>query len=590
MQLDPKNKAFNLALDLVQYTDRNLFLTGKAGTGKTTFLKALHNYTDKNIAVVAPTGVAAVNAGGVTIHSFFRLGVELYPPTDRRIKTAAAIRNNFTYNDARKKVFEELELLVIDEVSMVRCEMLDLIDRILKVYGGGNSAAPFGGKQVVFIGDPFQLPPVVKKEAREILRPHYPTFFFFSAYAFQDAQPVCIELQRIYRQNDPKFIDLLNKVRVNRMQNGALELLNCRVAAHPFTPGENNKIYLGTHNGQINGVNERELKKIDRPVYTYTAEVTGEFKSREMPTEQHLKLKIGAQVMFLVNDTTEHRYFNGKIGRVVDLGNSSVKVHLDGVGTMEVEQYQWKKIRYEWSEKHQKVEAVTVGTFTKYPLKLAWAITVHKSQGLTFEQVYANLGKSFASGQAYVGLSRCTSLEGIELASPIPPRAIKVDPSVVDFAQHFQEQNLSALEQEVSELKGNALLQQATQYLQSAKQFPLAMKVLQEALETMPDLDLTDFVLTALQQLVKQQIQIDELNDTNHLQQKQNTQLQRQLQQSRLTIESQQASIQQLQQSIAQMDGELSTNRQQCEEEKAELEQKITALEGRRWWQVLFGK
>lgn len=449
MLIDPTNKTFKAALFLIEETNFNLFLTGKAGTGKTTFLRYIRKYARKKMAIVAPTGVAAVNAGGMTIHSLFHIPPSVYPPNDPRLRSRAepdnpgvSIRSHFKMSQQKRKLFKELELLVIDEVSMVRCDLLDVIDRLLRTYGG-DRYLPFGGKQVLFIGDPFQLPPVTPDDQWELLTPHYRSSYFFSAHAWQQAQPKLLELQKVYRQRDASFIRVLNRIRSGEHSTPDLAMLNQHWVSADFDYTRAGYIYLGVTNRDVDRRNQRELKALTTPARTYYGIASGDFKPADMPTPVELTLKKGAQVMFVKNDIGEaRRYYNGKIGKVIKLEEDRITVDCSPAGMEEedpivVETARWNKVRYEWNAEERAIEEIETGSYEQFPLKLAWAITVHKSQGLTFERVYANLNGAFAAGQTYVALSRCTQLEGLKLATRLRWHDIKVDPEVKAFAAGF---------------------------------------------------------------------------------------------------------------------------------------------------------
>ena len=453
MVVDPDNKYFQAALFLARDTSENIFLTGKAGTGKTTFLRYIQRELNKTILTVAPTGVAAINAGGMTVHSLFQIAPGVYPPDDARLQRQARpgdpdrtnIFTHFRYGEERRELLQKADMIVMDEISMVRCDLLDTVDVLLRTFGGDRNR-PFGGKQMLFIGDAFQLPPVARDEEWDLLAPHYESPFFFSARSFRAAAPRLIELQKIYRQTDRRFVDLLNRVRIDQPREADLDTLNERLAPRSFDYAAEGYIYLATRNRDVQQRNRAELAKIEAPRHRFVAQVTGDFKEKEMPTLAELELKVGAQVMFIKNDTgEERRYFNGKIGRVTEIDGDTIKVECppppDSAETeprlIEVQRAEWQKIRYYWDEDKRKVEEEVTGSFIQYPLRLAWAITVHKSQGLTFDKVFADLWGAFASGQVYVALSRCTSLVGLRLATAIRRRDIRTDPRVIDFSRNF---------------------------------------------------------------------------------------------------------------------------------------------------------
>lgn len=447
MEVDTSNKSFQAARFLLEETKFNVFLTGKAGTGKTTFLKYIKERLNKKMAIMAPTGVAAINAGGMTIHSLFHIPPSVYPPNDPRLQLrnkgkGISIHSHFKMSRERKKLFKELDLLIVDEISMVRCDLLDVVDKLLRTFGGVKHL-PFGGKQVLFIGDPYQLPPVTPDEEWEILESHYQSPYFFSAHSWQEASPKLIELRKVYRQHDQDFIDILNRVRSGDHSNKDLSKLNENWIPPGFNYAAAGYIYLGVTNRDVDHRNEIELNRLVGEAHTYYAIVRGDFKKADMPTPPELTLKVGAQVMFVKNDIGDaRRYYNGKIGKISALSPDEIIVDctIPGQSTTEpisVNVAEWRKIRYEWNAEKKQVDEIETGSYQQFPLKLAWAITVHKSQGLSFDQVYANLSGAFAAGQTYVALSRCTNLEGLKLASKLRWRDIKVDPEVRLFSKDF---------------------------------------------------------------------------------------------------------------------------------------------------------
>ncbi len=425
-----RNEIFDLAYRFVTETSENIFLTGKAGTGKTTFLKYLKENCSKNIVVAAPTGVAAINAGGVTLHSLFQLPFHPFLPTkNNRDELLAKIR----FNRERQQLLRKMELLVIDEISMVRCDVMDAIDTILKSVRRRHDV-PFGGVQLLCIGDLYQLPPVAQNHEWNILQEYYSSPFFFDSNIIKEQMPLLIELNKIYRQKEDSFVALLNKVRNNNMKADDFEDLHLRYNPS-FRPSTEEKfITLTSHNNQADQINHRELQKILAPSFKYEANIDGEFPENTYPAEGSLLLKVGAQVMFLKNDVVYKRYFNGKIGVVKSLDDEEIIVECDGIN-INVSSETWENSRYVLNRSDGKLEQETLGTFTQFPLRLAWAITIHKSQGLTFEKVMIDAGAAFSSGQVYVALSRCTSLNGIVLLSKIPSAAIYSNENVIK-AQH----------------------------------------------------------------------------------------------------------------------------------------------------------
>lgn len=439
MTIDSNNEIFDLAFAFVAQTNASLFLTGKAGTGKTTFLKYVREHVSKNMMVVAPTGVAAINAGGVTLHSFFQLPMGTYvsdlPQGFHRNEQAVNrhhLIKNLRLNGMKRDLMRKLELLIIDEVSMLRSDKLDAIDEILRHVR--KSREPFGGVQMIYIGDLQQLPPVVTNDEQELMDNHYDSPFFFDARVLQNNPPVFIELKKIYRQQEQQFIDLLNRVRHHTLTDLDFALLNGRYK--PAYQGvDHGVITLTSHNQKAIAINERALMELSGKMNVFKGQIKGDFNERQLPTDIELHLKEGAQVMFVKNDSSpEKRWFNGKIVRVLSITDDGILVGDQATGwqvlvTMEC----WQQIRYEVDEKDGRITEKVIGEFIQYPLKLAWAITIHKSQGLTFDKLVLDAGESFAAGQVYVALSRCTSLEGLTLQSKIMPSSIHRDERIARF-------------------------------------------------------------------------------------------------------------------------------------------------------------
>lgn len=454
MSPDPHNPMFQLAVQFVNQTSRPVFLTGRAGTGKTTFLKYIRDNTFKKMAVVAPTGVAAINAGGTTMHSFFQLPFSPFIPTPQSGWNAQApafsdpnsLFRNIRFNAAKRDLLQELELLIIDEISMVRADTLDAVDTILRHYRQ-QPLVPFGGLQILYIGDLFQLPPVVPREEWNLLQNHYKSQFFFDSHVLRSAPPVCLELNKIYRQNEAEFIDILNNIRNNRVQPKDLEKLHEYYQPEFIAPKDDNYITLTSHNAGADRINQEELGKLDGQSHSFEASVTGDFSEKSFPAEKTLTVKEGAQIMMIKNDKGEtRRYYNGKIGTIKNIkGDKLIICFPNDPDELTLEKETWRNIRYQYNKDEDKIEEEELGTFRQYPIRLAWAITIHKSQGLTFEKAIIDAGASFAPGQVYVALSRLTSLQGLVLRSPIPASAISTDPKVVIYMEsqphqgHFEE-------------------------------------------------------------------------------------------------------------------------------------------------------
>jgi len=443
-QADP-NIIFKLAADFVIHTNRHVFLTGKAGTGKTTFLKHITAQSVKNTVVVAPTGVAAINAGGVTLHSFFQLpfgsfipghsagfGFSLSPSEGTDLNT---LLRNIRVNRNKRRLFEELELLIIDEVSMLRADLLDAIDGILRHFRR-NPGQPFGGVQVLYIGDMYQLPPVVKEEEWALLSRYYRSLFFFDARVMEEAMPLYVELEKVYRQSDAVFIRTLNNIRNSTLDEDDIRLLNRHYDPYFHPEPEDGYIILTSHNYKADRINKGELARLHAEVHRFDAELNGDFNEHALPAERELSLKEGAQIMFIRNDKGDkRRYYNGRIAHVSRIKGSEIYVRFPNErDEMLLEQETWRNIRYKYNEQADRIEEEELGSFRQYPVRLAWAITIHKSQGLTFEKAIIDAGESFAPGQVYVALSRLVSLGGLVLSSQITPAALHTDERITGFS------------------------------------------------------------------------------------------------------------------------------------------------------------
>lgn len=435
--IDLDNPEFQDIWKLISYTRQSVFMTGKAGTGKSTFLRHIVENTKKRTVVLAPTGIAAVNAGGVTLHSFFHLPFKPLLPDDPELQIRN-LRQRLKHTAEQQKLIRELELIVIDEVSMVRADIIDFIDKVLRLYSG-RFREPFGGKQLLLVGDIFQLEPVVTSDMRDIFRDLYPNLYFFSAKVFRDFALVPIELRKVYRQSDSLFIGMLDRMRLGAVSAEDISLLNSRVDPEASSPERQKEftMTLAPKRDTVDAINTSRLGRLKRKLHTFHGEIRDKFPENSLPVPLVLELKVGAQVVFVRNDP-EKRWVNGTIGKIHSISENSLEVELENGQIHTITREVWENVSYRYDKETKKIDEEVLGTFTQYPLRLAWALTIHKSQGLTFPRVIIDLeGGAFAAGQAYVALSRCQSLEGLTLRTKVNPYDFFVNPAIRSFSGFF---------------------------------------------------------------------------------------------------------------------------------------------------------
>lgn len=506
-EIDLDNPEFRLVWQLIANTNRSVFLTGKAGTGKSTFLQYICRTTAKKHVVLAPTGVAAVNVGGQTLHSFFRIPFKPLLPDDPDY-APSRIKKTLRFTKDKMKLLQELELIIIDEISMVRADIIDHVDRVLR-YCTGRLREPFGGKQLLFVGDVFQLPPVVKSDEREILSMHYKSFFFFNAHVFERLGLLPVELRKVYRQDDPAFVALLDRMRSGQSLDADLRTLNARLDADDEAD-DGMVMTLATRRDTVSAINEQHMAAIDEPEMHYIGEVEGIFDERSLPTDVDLALKVGAQVLFIRNDR-ERRWVNGTVGRVSAMGEDAVWVELETGEDYLVEPDVWENIQYSYDKDKQQVVEHVLGTFKQLPLKAAWALTVHKSQGKTFSRVAIDFeGGAFECGQAYVALSRCRSLEGISLCRRLSQRDVRVSGDVLTFARSFNDR--AAIDDAVRQQRANDLYVRSARAM-DAGDLHQALELFAQAMRYRDELQrpaVRRLILTKLGRLARMQSIIDE--------------------------------------------------------------------------------
>ena len=514
--IDLDNPEFQNVLQLIRFTHRSVFMTGKAGTGKSTFLRYICKNTRKRHVVLAPTALAAVNVGGMTLHSFFKIPLRPIVPDDPEF-APGRLKKRMKYSKSLRRLIEGLELIIIDEISMVRADILDFVDRLLRVYSK-NPREPFGGKQMLFVGDVFQLEPVVTSDMREILSRYYPRPFFFSARVFDDFAIVPIELRKVYRQSDAQFVRLLDRLRAGHVSDADLNIINSRLVDPEEVKRESTadgkfSMTLAARREMADAINEDHLNELSTTEVTFYGSTTGDFPESSFPTTLELTLKVGAQVVFIRNDR-DHRWVNGSLGVVTKADDDSVVVKMENGEQYAVEQEVWQNLKYEFDEAESTVKEKVLGTFKQYPIRLAWALTIHKSQGLTFNNVVIDIGRgAFSGGQSYVALSRCTSLEGIRLTATFRQSDFFVNPAIIKFASQFNDMRL--INSALADSRADRL------YADAAKAFAdgdysLAVEDFSEAVCLRNDLTRTEvrrLLLSKLESLSRLDKEVARLND-----------------------------------------------------------------------------
>lgn len=496
-EIDLDNAEFQDVWRLISYTRQSVFMTGKAGSGKSTFLRYIVENTKKNCVVLAPTGIAAVNAGGVTLHSFFHLPFKPLLPDDPEFNVRH-LRKRLKHSAEQQKLIKEVELLIIDEISMVRADILDFVDKVLRVYSN-NMREPFGGKQLLLVGDVFQLEPVVTSDARDILRQYYPNNYFFSARVFREFPIAAIELRKIYRQNDDVFISMLDRMRVGRPVEADFRLLDSRVVPFDSDPkGKDFVMTLATRRSMVDAINDENLARLKRKEVVYTGRITDNFPDNSLPSPLELTLKVGAQVVFVRNDF-DGRWVNGTIGKVHTATKNKLEVELENGNIHVVDPVIWENIEYKYDRESKKISERVLGTYTQFPLKLAWALTIHKCQGLTFSKAIIDMGGgAFAGGQAYVALSRCRSLEGLSLRRQLSPADFFVNPAVVGFSETFN--NRAAIERVMNTARADDMFHRSAVAFNEGR-FSEAVDLFGQG-----QLMRNDLMIPAVKRLVKQKL------------------------------------------------------------------------------------